>query len=411
MKRSLTSANNFYFTVIAILLFFLNSVFLGGRLSLVLLLSPLWLYLSQYSKAGIHKGVLISGLILISYFPFHYINGIVSLSDYFQSLAVFLSVLLFINVTIYYIKNQSHQLDSLFRSLLILNALFALISLLLLFVPELKNSVWYIKTISEGLQELPRLKLFTPEASHYSLVISPIFIYFFIRCLFFKVERAWFVLLLASFPLLLSFSLGVLGALGISFLILLGIKYKQWFLSVLPPKKILLIALILVAFLALLYYLFPDNPLYVRIQNLMEGKDTSGRGRTYESFILADKIAALKSKIIGIGPGQLKLIGKNTIVQYYNYMNIPESVRIPNATAETLAYYGYLGLLMRIGIQIFLFVKTKVWNNPFRLWLFLFIFIYQLTGSYINNSYEYMLWILVFTPVFKDLNFTKKTLA
>src|SRR5690606_2869710 len=123
-----------------------------------------------------------------------------SLRDYFQSLTVLLSILLFINVAVYYIKTQSHQLDSLFRGLLILNAFFALISLPLLFIPELKSSVWYIMSISEDIEAIPRLKLFTPEASHYSLIISPIFIYFFIRCVFFKVEKAWFILLLASFP-------------------------------------------------------------------------------------------------------------------------------------------------------------------------------------------------------------------
>ena len=409
MVRHLTSVNSSYFLVLSGLLFFANSFLLDGKLSLVLLLTPIWLYLSQDKKAGIHKGVIISGLVLLLYFPFHNFLGIASLKDYIKSLLVLLSMLLFINVAMHYIKKYGQLLDKLFRTLLIINGLFVLISLLLLFVPHLKNLVWYTMSISEGIEAMPRLKMFTPEASHYSFITALLFIYFFIRCLFFKVKNPWFLLFLAAVPLLLSFSLGVIAALVLSFLLLVVLNYQKWFQWVLPPKKIVFIVLAIIFLLVLIYFLFPENPLYIRIQNLLEGKDTSGRGRTYESFILGDKVAALKSRFWGIGPGQLKLIGRDTIVQYYYYLTIPDVIRIPNATAETLAYYGYLGLFIRIGLQLFLFIKTKVWTNPFRLWLFLFVFIYQLTGSYINNGYEYILWILVFTPVFKELDFTKKT--
>lgn len=407
MERSLALVNSYYFPLIATLLFFFNSAFFDGRISLVFLCTPVWIYLSQSHKAGIGNGTLITGLVLLTYIPLHYLNGIESLQDYFQSFLVLVSLLVFINVAQFYIKKQSFQLDEIFRKLLILNAFLALVSLIILFIPGLKETVWYVMSISEGIEAMPRLKLFTPEASHYSLAIAPLFIYFSIRCLFNKVEKPLFFIILASFPLLLSFSLGVIAALCISFTILLVIKYRQWFMAILPPGKILVALLLILGFLTLLYFIYPDNPLYIRIQNLLEGNDTSGRGRTYESFILADKIAALKSELFGIGPGQLKLIGRETIVQYYFYTDIPEVIRIPNATAESLAYYGYVGLALRILTEIFLFIKTKVWENPFRLWLFLFIFIYQLTGSYINNAYEYILWILAFTPIFPDLNFKK----
>ncbi|MGZ5135232.1 MAG: hypothetical protein ACXWCG_08785, partial [Flavitalea sp.] len=44
------------------------------------------------------------------------------------------------------------------------------------------------------------------------------------------------------------------------------------------------------------------------------------------------------------------------------------------------------------------FFKTKVWSNYYRLSLFLFIFIYQFTGSYLTNIAEYVIWILAFHP-------------
>jgi len=167
-------------------------------------------------------------------------------------------------------------------------------------------------------------------------------------------------------------------------------------------QKLFLILISLLSITVLLAILNPDNPLFNRLLNVVQGTDTSARGRTYESFILAHKIVAEKNLFFGIGPGQLKVFGRNIIIQYYSYSNIPEVVRIPNACADTIVCFGYLGLAIRLGIQLLLFYTTKLFKNPFRLWLFLFLFIYQFTGSYITNPVEYMLWALVFAPVFKD---------
>ncbi|MGZ5242366.1 MAG: hypothetical protein ACXWW0_00725 [Bacteroidia bacterium] len=81
---------------------------------------------------------------------------------------------------------------------------------------------------------------------------------------------------------------------------------------------------------------------------------------------------------------------------------MPIAVRIPNAAAETIIYFGYIGFAIRIGLQLFLFIKTKVYRHPFRLWLFLFVFIYQFTGSYITNFAEYLIWMLAFSSLFPE---------
>jgi hypothetical protein len=77
---------------------------------------------------------------------------------------------------------------------------------------------------------------------------------------------------------------------------------------------------------------------------------------------------------------------------------------IPNAAAETLAIFGWAGLILRIGIELFFFFLTKVWTNYYRLLLFLFVFIYQFTGSFITNVAEYVIWILAFTNVFHQFD-------
>ncbi|MBC7536218.1 MAG: hypothetical protein H7258_11050, partial [Ferruginibacter sp.] len=56
----------------------------------------------------------------------------------------------------------------------------------------------------------------------------------------------------------------------------------------------------------------------------------------------------------------------------------------------------------------FLFFYTKVWTNYFRLLLFIFIFIYQFTGSFVTNIAEYVIWILAFTNVFVEFDVDKR---
>jgi hypothetical protein len=212
------------------------------------------------------------------------------------------------------------------------------------------------------------------------------------------------MLFIITIPLLLSFSFGVLSGLLISGIILVFIYFRRIFSS--KKRRRLLysfIALILVTFLVA-YFFFPDNLVFARVRNIFTGADTSARGRTYESFILANRVAETKSYLWGIGPGQLNLVGREIFVKFYSYSRIPQTIRIPNACAETIACFGYIGLSIRLGLQLLLFFLTKTYRNPYRLWLFLFVFIYQFTGSYITNVAEYIIWILAFSNIFPEFS-------
>ena len=153
---------------------------------------------------------------------------------------------------------------------------------------------------------------------------------------------------------------------------------------------------------------FPDNIIFVRIANVVSGKDPSGKGRTFEAFWLADQLLAKKSYVWGIGPGQIKILGFDLIRDFYGYGNNTTRVAIPNAAAETLAIFGWVGFLVRILTECFFFVYTRVWCNYYRLLLFTFIFIYQFTGSFITNVAEYVIWIMAFTPVFGEFDNVKR---
>ena len=110
-----------------------------------------------------------------------------------------------------------------------------------------------------------------------------------------------------------------------------------------------------------------------------------------------------KSTLFGIGSGQIKITGKDIFNNYFNYQeyNVP---RIPNAVGETMTTFGFVGLAIRLIIELFIFVRFKVYNNNYLLTVFLFLFIYQFTGSFITSTIEYVFWALITTPVFREFN-------
>ncbi|MGZ8518029.1 MAG: hypothetical protein ACXWWD_11790, partial [Chitinophagaceae bacterium] len=194
---------------------------------------------------------------------------------------------------------------------------------------------------------------------------------------------------------------GVMGAVLLAVFITWIIYFKK-----LTSKRRIVNAIItggigLASVLAVLVLFFRHNPIFTRIGNILIGKDTSGKGRTIDAFILAGKMLDQKNEYWGVGLGQVKIIGENIIRSYYLY-NLEFIATIPNAAAETLAVFGWVGFLLRIGVEIFLFIYTRVWTNYYRLLLFFFIFIYQFTGSFITNIAEYVIWILAFTNVFRQ---------
>ena len=111
------------------------------------------------------------------------------------------------------------------------------------------------------------------------------------------------------------------------------------------------------------YKLFPDNFFVLRFNNVLEGKDSSFIGRTYDAFYLGWKIAEMKSILFGSGLGQTKVLGLDLWTKYYAYNFTINQIAIPNVIGDTLAVYGLVGVFIRIGLQIYFFFRTTVFNN------------------------------------------------
>jgi len=335
----------------------------------------------------------------------HFLNG-VNIQSYFKSYFLLFTAFVF-GVSFYLFLKKANTIRLIFDKLIVWNFLLTLVALGLLFL-GVRNIFWSHEPISTGITDVPRLKMFTYEASYYSLLMVPLILYYYLEVLLLKTTQAFFKILLVTLPLLLSFSFGVLLGLGLSMFFLFWSDINLFFVKKRFPRYILVTGLLLLLVFIMLVKFYPGNPIFKRFANVFEGNDSSFKGRTTDSFFLGWKMASMKSILFGCGLGQIKELGLETFTNFYKHPFTTNSINIPNSLGETLAMYGILGLFARVGIEIYLFFKTKVYSNYYRISLYLFVFIYQFTGSFFNNIAEYVLWILAFTPVFFE--FDKKSI-
>jgi len=381
------------FLGIATIFMFFNSAGLPDGLLYTTLLAPVFL-LFLLNQKGIRTYLLFL-LITGALGMVHAVTGIDDPFSYVRSFAMLQAVAIFTIITYDALPGQLEQAGT-FKTLATVNLLMLGICLLLRFIPGGTDWVWYTVPISPGVPVVPRLKMFTYEASYYSLLITPLVLYYLLKCWLCKAKvGVLFLSLILS--LLLSFSLGVIAGIVISLFLMIIFRFNTLYTK-LPVRWLMIASILLIILTVGLYIFYPQNALFLRLHNIWAGKDTSARGRTYEAFTIAWEVAKMKSLYWGTGPGQLKSLGRDYIIQYYHYAHIPQTVRIPNAVAETLSIYGIAGLIIRFGLILFLFIRTRVWNNYYRLSLFIFMFIYQFTGSFISNTAEYMIWAIAFCP-------------
>lgn len=395
---------NKFFPVVFIY-FFINSFGLPYGLTYTALLSPLfYLWMIMTRKREVLWPFL---LILVPVIMIHLVIG-VDVNSYFVSVLNMTLVYIFCQ-TVYTFLIKCEQPGKLFHQLLVINFICCLVAIPLFFTP-LYPVLWTKQFLTTGVEHVRRLSLLTYEPSYYALLFTPLFFFFLLQLLFFRnTINGWLLLVMLLLPLVLSFSLGVISAIVLSFVVTVVLHYKKFlynkrFISLLGVTGIVVVSALLVGFV-----FFPDNILFVRLANVLTGKDPSGKGRTFEAFWLADQLLAKKSYWWGIGPGQIKILGFDLIRDFYGYGRDTTRVAIPNAAAETLAIFGWIGFSLRILVECLLFVFTKVWRNYYRLLLFVFVFIYQFTGSFITNVAEYVIWIMAFTAVFREYDVEKAT--
>ncbi len=381
----------------AALYFFFNSLGLPAGLTYTALLAPFfyWWVLSERKKDIIIPFL----VVMLPFFIIHIYIVRVDFKNYIVSFFNLMAVYIFCQAAYTFFKKADNP-ELVLRKLLFINFIFCLIAIPLYFSPYY-DILWIEQFLTQGIDDFKRLKLFTYEASYYATLFIPIFFFYFLQILLGQNKiNAWLLLPMLVLPYILSFALGVITALLIS----ISVTFIFHFRSLIVKKRVLniisILFVVVIPIVVALILFAPGSTLFVRIENIFTGEDPSGRGRTSEAFILASKLLAEKSYVWGVGLGQIKILGSDIIRDFYLYPLDFPVIGIPNATAETLTIFGWVGLTLRFLIQIVLFFYTRVWNNYYRLLLFIFMFIYQFTGSFITNIAEYVIWILAFTEVF-----------
>ena len=392
----------------ALLYFFLNAAGLPFGLTYMTILSPLLYYwVVQQRGKEIFWPFL---LVLAPFAAAQLLFNDVKLQAYLVSFLNLAAVYIFCQA-FYTFLSQCRNKENIFRILMVTNFALCLIAIPFYF-SEYFSIFWIEQELTKGVNDFRRLKMFTYEASYYATLFVPLFLFFFLRLVLGSNRlNAWLLIPALILPLLLSFSLGVMAALALSLVLLLLIHFRRLLIKRRVRHLLVLSLLALFGTALVLIFFFPDNTLLFRLENVLAGKDSSGRGRTYEAFDLAFLMLDGRADLWGIGLGQIKVIGIEIIRDFYLYPMDHTIFAIPNATAETLAIFGTAGLALRLIVQVFLFFYTRVWTSYYRLAMFLFIFIYQFTGSFLTNHAEYVIWILAFTEVFPEFRVNAKNRA
>ncbi len=338
-------------------------------------------------------------------FGYQHFSAGVDTGAYIKSYILFSSAFVFSLWAYHYLRDKHEKLPQYFQQITLYNTFLVLLAIVGLLLPLTREILWYDVPIHPAIPAFPRLRLLVYEPSFYSLLLAPIVLYYFTAFVFSSNNKHLMALGLLCFAMLLSLSFGVLGGMVIAILAVFLLNAG----SLLRRKRIFFASIYLLGVAAvagfILWEFFPFNPVVDRVGKIFAGHDSSANGRTWEAFMLAWKILEHTDFYWGAGWGQIKIVGQPIIVEYYNYEGEwRDLVRIPNASAETLASLGLLGLAGRLLAEIGLFFYTKVYSNYYRMILFAFIFLYQFTGSYLTNIYEYLIWILVFLPIFPQFN-------
>jgi hypothetical protein len=373
---------------IAVLYFFLNSAGLPTGLFYTTILAPFfffWLYRRR------HRWITAKFLVCLSPFLLaHAINGIDS-SFYYARSAVLLWT---VCITVYafcLVLLSFEGLERLFEQLIVLN-FYATLAALALFFTKFRELLWGDSEI-EGVGDVYRLKLLTSEPSVYALLMLPLLIFTVLRLLQNPTKRNLLYVGLIGVPFLLCQSF---GGLSISFAAM-GVSVLIAFRNRLLERRTLLVLLAIVGLVALLIYV--PNPISDRLSMVAAGEDSSTDSRTFSSFIVAYMVALPRSLWWGAGLGQAKLSDVSDLGLAFT-VGI-----IPNAVAGAFAELGIIGILIKFAMEFYLFFRTRVYRNSFRLAMFIAVFLIQLTGSYLMNVQEYLIWALAFGPFFPEMDF------
>jgi hypothetical protein len=361
---------------IALMYFFVNTPeFFPQGLMLTSVISPLlyiWLLLKR------ERFVLETFLAVL--FPFFLANVYVGIN--MKDFAVSGLLVLTVYTAAYAFAvgiREMKSLESLLETIIKLNLLLAFVGILVRFSP-ISSLMWQTYRGTGG-PNLVRFQGLAYEPAQYSLLVTPLILYSYWRLVYRRDRKSVFLFVATVIPMLMAFSFGVMSANALG-VVIVHLVYGKGFDRI---KWMVIIAVVL----AIGYVVLPvNNSLKVRAIAIATGNDGSENARTSAAYFAASEMASHKSWLFGVGLGE----GKE-----YSEYTLHTTGHIVSAVADTLGELGITGLILRFGLEIFFFIKTKPYRDPFRLNLFITMFFLQFGASFDLNIVEYITWILAFS--------------
>jgi hypothetical protein len=245
------------YSLLANVYFFFNALLLPKGLLYTNVLSPLFYWYVIKKKLNTFWRPFFTFLIL--YDLLHLYLG-VDLLSFFISNGLFISTY-FCVVSFYHFFNSYQHLQKIFKQIVIINFVLSLIAIPFLFMDlEFQAWFWWINILNKGIKDFPRLKLFTYEASYYSMLMVPLVFYYILKALFNQFNQyrnlTLFVVLL---PLVLSLSFGVIGATILTAMVLTFYFRKKLFKYKRPFLLLIVITVLSSLSFLSLFYFFPST--------------------------------------------------------------------------------------------------------------------------------------------------------
>ena len=373
---------------VATVYFFFNGVGLPAGLFYTTVFSPV-LYLWLYLKG--HHWLTAKFLLILSPFIIaHMVTGVASPLQYLRSLLLWWTV--YITVCAFcWALMECRSIDRLFEQLIILN-FYATLLAIAIFPTPLRYILWIENgEITAGFSHSYRLNLLSIEPSGYANLMLPLLVFTALRLLRNNSVRNLSYFMMIAVPFLLCQSIGgiCMGLAGIGISLMTG--FRQFFHRSTSRTLFLCLAISTCALL------LTPNPISARILQAAAGNDSSTNSRTINAYIAAYTVAAPNNMWWGLGLAQTKFMDISDLG--LGIMN-----GFPNIVAYTFAEFGLIGLLTMLTVELYLFFRTRVYLNSFRLAMFVVAFIAQFTGSYPTSIQQYLIWFFAFYPIFPNFN-------
>jgi hypothetical protein len=374
---------------VAAFYFFLNHAGLPIGLFYTTLFSPflfLWLYLKGRRWLTARFLLVLSPFILA-----HMALGVPDPMSYARTLLHWWTVFIAVYAICWSLQ-KCWNFDRLLDQLIFLNFCAAIIALVIRPTP-LRLLLWMdTDPFTGGAGHLLRLNLFTHEPSAYAELMLPLLVFASLRLLRDGKKRSAVYLMMIALPFLLCQSFGgiSIGLAGIGVSLMTG--YRRLLRG---SKSRFLFLFLAIATGALL---LTPNPISQRVSQVATGADGSANSRTTSAYIAAYTVASSKSLWWGAGMSQTK---------GFDFSDLGVGLAagsIPNEVAAVFAEFGLIGVMAMFAVEIYLFLKTKVYRDSFRIAMFTVAFINQFVGSYSTDVQQYLMWFLAFYTFFPEFN-------